>query len=81
MHGVQLEPRKTDQPAPEQLLGPFPPEPLVPNTKEQPPQGDKYGPRRPSQRGVGNGNGAQVDPNSYDVPITQRFPRRAGLPK
>jgi type II secretion system protein D len=71
MKGLRVEPKERVRLKDENLLGPFPSEPRR-DEHESPWNDDTYGPPGPaSARPVEAGT--QVDPNSYDVPITRRF--------
>ncbi|MCH8805505.1 MAG: hypothetical protein IH986_05400, partial [Planctomycetes bacterium] len=77
MQGLRVEPGEIDNADTEDLLGPFPDEPILPNNGKDapPPAGNEFGPRRPAKHK--SGNGIKPDPNSYNVPITRRFTRRS----
>jgi len=71
MRGLRIEPKERVPLEDENLLGPFPSEP-GPGEDQGLWDEDTYGPPGPASNRPAEA-GAQVDPNSYDVPITRRF--------
>jgi general secretion pathway protein D len=71
MKGLRIEPRERVPLEDENLLGPFPSEPGTDEDLD-PWDEDTYGPPGPMSDHPAEA-GAQIDPNSYDVPITRRF--------
>jgi len=71
MKGLRIEPKQHVPLEDENLLGPFPGEPGA-DEDQGPWDDDTYGPPGPASDQPAEA-GTQVDPNSYDVPITRRF--------
>ncbi len=71
MKGLRIEPKERVPLEDENLLGPFPSEPGTDEDRGLWDE-DTYGPPGPASNRPAEA-GAQVDPNSYDVPITRRF--------
>ncbi|HUU95198.1 MAG TPA: secretin N-terminal domain-containing protein [Phycisphaerae bacterium] len=72
MKGLRIEPKERVPLEDENLLGPFPSEPGTDEDQGLSDDEDTYGPPGPASNRPADA-GTQVDPNSYDVPITRRF--------
>ena len=71
MKGLRIEPKDLRPLSDEELLGPFPSKLIEPEAETESAE-DTYGPPAPASRQQKE-TGTQVNPNSYDVPITRRF--------
>jgi len=72
MKGLRIEPKERVPLEEANLLGPFPSQPETDEDQSLSDDEDTYGPPGPASNRPA-GAGTQVDPNSYDVPITRRF--------